>query len=179
MTYHKQLDEGFSAEDDFLIAWADLLLIQDCCDLVPLTYREKSALLSLCRYLEWPTRWIDLPDVPHNFVEELEHKLMSTCLDDLIASNLLLYGALTGQTVDLSTPNAYLHPSNPVVHTGVGFDKWLNTTEGKTVAISLQEILTAIGELQQGNETDYTEKLEEIAGYVHDVQLVMGLLAAI
>jgi hypothetical protein len=167
---------GFSAEDDFLISWADLLLQRPCCDLVPLTWQEKSALLSLCRYLEWPTRWIDLPDIPHDFVWGLEHKLMTSCITDLVRSNLLVYGALTGQAVDLTESGiqTLLSTQTPIQHANIGFDKWLNTAEGKTVAITLQEILTAIGEMEGQN---YEEVLESIATKVQAIQLVMGFLA--
>jgi hypothetical protein len=178
--YYPNNDEGLAAQDDFLISWDDLLThSDDCLDLVPLSKRERIALLSLCRYLEWPTRWVDLDDVPYSFVGGLENKLMSNCVDDLIKSNLLVYGALTGKDINLSENgvDAILNPLGDIVtHTGIGFDKWLNTAEGKTVAVTLQEILAAIDEIDPGEQEDYGEVLQSIASKVEMIEIVLGFV---
>lgn len=76
----------------------------DCQWLVALTDWDLSILLSLLRYASWEARWINHADFQEILwqVQRLEHCLMSGCqVSDLIKTNLMLYAAISGQTVDL------------------------------------------------------------------------------
>jgi hypothetical protein len=166
-----------AALDDVLFDWAEYEKYTDCEDVYFLSQKEIAVLLSLTRYIEWPTRWSD--EFPNDFINNLIRKLTMNCVEDLIRSNLLIYGALTGQEVDLteSGMNTLLSTATPIPHANIGFDKWLNTEEGKTVAISLQEILEAIQGMQPGEEEGYTEGLTSIVQKINAVQLVLGFLS--
>jgi hypothetical protein len=129
----------------------------ECVDLYPLTDRQVTLIYSLLRYADWDARWVDRQR-DNELVETTKDTLMGRCLDDLIKSNLLLMGAITGRPINLSSDGAV---------------SALLTTDAD---FSEDGLVPTIRTLTGASE-DYSDELTLIAGYVLDTALILGAVA--
>lgn len=139
-----------SQQEDLLYDRAFLdQLDHQCEDVYFLTHREISLIYSALRYADWESRWVDR-DKDVELVEDLKAKLLSLCVADLVKSNLLLMGAITGRTIPLDD------------------DEAVAALLSSPQDFSEDGLVPAIREISGASE-DYSDELIEIAtilGYV-------------
>jgi hypothetical protein len=133
-----------------------------CFRLYPLSDRMVALMMSCLRYAEWDARWVER-DIDTGLVSDTERVLMSLCLDDLVKTNMLLIGALTGQLVDLDTPLEDQLTGQWDFRT-TGLANRLGPEKPEYDPITTNAILDRIRTLiEESDEADYTEVLQSIA----------------
>ena len=157
------------------------------CWLVALDDWEIAVILSSLRYAHWPRRWLNLGGLTWDEISAkvtmLEHCLMAGCnVQDLITTQRLLIGAITGTVVDLDEP---LPETGTVDFTQSGLaTKFISTeTEPRNLADILADLQGALGELQAAVEAsgESVEELEDdlanVWGTVQTVATILGAVA--
>lgn len=155
-----------SRTEALLFRKADLEPFSEVCfRLYPLSDRMVAMLLSLMRYAEWDARWEDR-DKDTKLVSDLEHILLSFCLDDLVKTNLLMVAALTGTEINLDTDlNQLLTGQWDFRQTGLANRLGPEVAQDSDLTTNaILEKIRALLEAQSGQEEpDYTEVLTVIA----------------
>lgn len=117
----------------------------ECTDIYFLTQREVTVLLSLMRYAEWESRWVDR-DIDGPLVQVLIRKLCMLCAEDLVKAQIATVAALTGRSIDL------------------GDDAAIQEFLSSNLDFSEDGVVPAINRLSgvTDEEPDYTEELVAI-----------------
>lgn len=126
----------------------------ECIDLYPLTARQITLIYSLLRYADWESRW-ENREQDIQLVEATKAVLMSRCLEDLIKSQLLFMGAITGRPIDLSSPEAV--------------DALLTANYD----FSEDGLVPTIRALTEGSE-DYSDEIEDVAEKAGQIAVILG-----
>lgn len=155
---------------------------QGDCYLVALPWAGLSVLLSLLRYAEWRARWRTITDSEWqditDFVQELEACLIMGCdVRELITTQRLLIGAITGTVVDLDED---LPDSGTVDFTSTGLATKFQTGDPpRNLAAILADIQTNLGELKtvvenNGGAAELEDDLANVWNTVSAVATVLG-----
>lgn len=128
----------------------------ECEDIYCLTQREISVLISCLRYADWESRWTNR-DRDNQLIEDLKRKLLMLCARDLVKTNLLLLGAITGRLIPLSDDAAI---------------EAMLTTDADFSEDGLVPVIQALA----GGSPNLEDELLLIAG---DIVQVAGILGAV
>jgi hypothetical protein len=155
------------------------------CWLVVLDDWEIAVLLSALRYAHWRKRWRELGpytwDELRYKITQLEHCLMAGCnVQDLVTTQRLLIGAITGTVVDLDEP---LPETGTVDFTETGLAaKFLSTGDPvRNIADILADLQANLSELQsalEGAGANVGELEDDLANVWGTVQTVATILGA-
>lgn len=157
------------------------------CFLVALDYRKLSVLLDLATNIHWYWLWQVNKDDPareaiQTFIDELIYCLMSGCkVEDLIITQRLIIGAITGQTVDLDQP---LPQSGQVDFSADGLSKQFQYS-GKNVARYTSDIGSnlrysnkGLAQIAQEAKDEQHLDLDEITTVLQGVQVELADIQA-
>jgi hypothetical protein len=157
---------------------------QGGCYLVSLSWAGLSVLLSLLRYATWRARWRPVTNAEwqdvQEFVQETEACLLMGCdVRDLITTQRLLIGAITGTVVDLDED---LPTTGTVDFTQTGLaTKFVAGDPARNLAAILADLQLNLGELQTALETQATntgELEDDLANVWFTVKAVATILGA-
>lgn len=160
--------------------WQALAQMDDeNCWLVALPYRAISVILSLLRYAEWRARWRPIDDATwqqvEDFINQIEGCLLMGCrVEDLIITQRLLIGAITGGVVDL---DAELPTTGVIDFSQSGLaTKFLSSeSEPRNVADILAELQTNLADLQEiMAENELEDDLANVWGQLQTVATILG-----
>lgn len=167
--------------------------------MVVLNNRELSVALSCINIVKQPHSWGLKRDDPGwldvlTFVEQLERNLMAVLsVDDLIKTNLMLWSAITGTTIDRDHPENYLsgelEPTPSVIEELGHIDGALGALqtslrevlddaveELETVNTNLDNIRAAIAAQAAGNPEELADELSGIVQTISTVATILGAL---
>lgn len=167
--------------------------------MVVLNNRELSIALSCINIVKQPHSWGLKKDDPVwfevlTFVDQLERNLMAVLsVDDLIKTNLMLWSALTGTTIDRDHPESYLtgelDPGSSVVEELDNIDDAVGALrislrealdgavgELETVNTHLDEIRAAIAAQTTGDPEDLADDLEGIMNTISTIAGILGVV---
>lgn len=160
--------------------------------MVVLNNRELSVALSCINIVKQPHSWGLKRDDPGwldvlTFVEQLERNLMAVLsVDDLIKTNLMLWSAMTGVTIDRDHPENYLSgeldPASSVIaeldniDDAVGALRIELKAQLESAVAQLVAIKDAIAAQSTGDPEQLADDLEGIVNTIQTVATVLGAL---
>jgi hypothetical protein len=151
----------------------------DQCWLVALPYRGLSVILSLLRYAEWRARWRPVDDMTwqqvEDFINQIEGCLLMGCrVEDLIITQRLLIGAITGGVVNLDEPL----PETGIIdfsQSGLATKFLSSESEPRNVADILANLQANLADLQTAvAEGDLEDDLANVWGQLQTVATILG-----
>lgn len=174
----KQIAES---RDGVELDWQALdAMDDDQCWLVALPYRGLSVILSLLRYAGWRARWRPVDDADWQEIEEFVHLvegclLMGCRVEDLIITQRLLIGAITGGVVNLDEE---LPTTGIVDFSQSGLATKFTSSEDAPrnvadIIASLQVDLQALSEAVANGE-DLEDDLANVWGTLQTIGTILG-----